>query len=367
MSLRVLHVLPTRASSYGGPVRVAESLARHTEAHGISSTIFPPDGVETNPKLLFAPAPGQWLTLLSEVRRAELVHVHGLWTAPTSAAAAMARSFRKPYVLTPHGMLDRWSMRRSAAKKRLYARAVERRTLSGAAAIHFFNEEEAAEARAFGALPPSFELPNGVDVSGFAALPGRAELLRRFSVRGDLRIALFLGRVHSKKGFDVLLPALAAVVGTLLVVAGPDEGGYRREVERLAAELSVTDRVVFVGPVEGEDKRTLLGGSDFFVLPSHQEGDSVAIKEALAAGLPVLISNRCHFHEVEREGAGLVVNDDPAAVTGALRGLSALSSEARRAKSEAARRLAGRYDAAALGARMARIYRALARGEALPS
>jgi glycosyltransferase involved in cell wall biosynthesis len=269
--------------------------------------------------------------------------------------------------VTPHGMLDHYSVRRSAAKKRIYAAVAERRTLRGASALHFFNAEEAAEAQDFMPLPRYFLLPNGVEVARFAGLPGRDELERMVPETRGRIVALYLGRIHPKKGLDVFLPAMAKVKAPelLLVIAGPDEGGYKQEVEALAASLDLAKQIHFVGPVEGDAKRRLLGGSDFFILPSHQEGDSVAIKEALAAGLPVLISDKCHQPEVEEARAGVVTSDT---IDGVAAGLGILLlQEERAARGAAARRFAQRFDTAALADRLARVYRAIASGEDLPS
>lgn len=362
--MRVLQILPTRAASYGGPVKVAESFSRHAAALGLQTDIFPAERDVVWQRLLFAPSPRALARLSRAVKDADLVHIHGLWTVPTTLAARFARLFGRPYLLTPHGMLDRWSLQRSARRKRLYAAVAERATLSHARALHFFNEEEATEARDFGPLPPHFLLPNGVDLAAFAALPARAKMEQRWPQTRGRTVALFLGRIHEKKGFDVLLPALARVSDPLLLllVAGPDEGGYRQAVEKLADATGVAARIHFVGPVEGEAKRMLLGGADFFVLPSHQEGDSVAIKEALASGLPVLISRRCHFPEVSSSNAGLVVDDTVDGVAAALRMLVEQGTSG----FTGSRALAKRYDSAELAQQLAATYRALAANEPLP-
>jgi len=365
--MRVLHVLPTRAAEYGGPIRVAQEFQRQLAPHGVSCDLFPEAGVEPPQRLAYYPGLRASASLAAAIRRADLVHVHGLWTLPTSAAAACARLFGKAYIVTPHGMLDHYSVRQSGGKKQVYAAVVERRTLRGASALHFFNAEEAEEAQDFMPLPRYFLLPNGVDVAAFSDLPGRDALEQLVPAARGKTVALYLGRIHPKKGLDVFLPAMAKMADPelLLIVAGPDEGGYRREVEALAASLGISAQVHFAGAVEGEAKRRMLGGSDFFILPSHQEGDSVAIKEALAAGLAVLISDRCHQPEVQEADAGVVTADT---VEGVTRGLAImLRPDERAARGAAAREFARRFDAAALAIRLARIYQAIAAGGELPS
>jgi len=224
-------------------------------------------------------------------------------------------------------MLDRWSLQRSRVKKRIYAAAVERKNLNCSAGIHFLTKDEYEEAKDFGFRASAFVVGNGVRIEEFASLPPREVLDAWFpQVRGKV-VALFLGRIHPKKGFDVLVPALKLARTKVpllhLVIAGPDEGGYRATVERAVCEASLVSAVDFVGAVYGEQKRMILGGADLFVLPSYQEGDSIAIKEALASGLPVIVSTACRCKEAAKEGAGIVVAPEVDAIADSLVNLGA--------------------------------------------
>ena len=160
-------------------------------------------------------------------------------------------------------------------------------------------------------------------------------------VSGSL-ILLFLGRIHEKKGFDLLIPALAAAikqgVSMHLIIAGPDEGGYQKIVEGMIDSHKVGNSISFLGEVGGKKKLELLGGSDLFVLSSHQEGDSVAVKEALASGLPVIITHACHLNEVEFLNAGIVCDEDISQLTSAIV-LMANNHGLRKVMSENARRM----------------------------
>jgi glycosyltransferase involved in cell wall biosynthesis len=311
--LRILHVLPTRASHYGGPIRIAEALVKELVRAGHAAEIFPAVSSNHDGRHFgYWPGATQLRSLAAKVRAADLVHVHGLWTIPTSAAAHWARVARRPYVIQPHGMLDHWSLRRSALKKKIYAVVIERTNLDAAAAVHFYHQEERDEAQAFGIRVPCYLLPNGVDQAAFSGLPDREALLRKYPEVAQKTVILFLGRIHPKKGIPLLLDALAQTLAhgheLHLFIAGPDEAGHRAEVETQVRRLSLTPNVTLTGPVDGEDKRLLLGGADLFALTSHQEGDSVAVKEALGAGLPVLITHPCHLGQAASERAGLVVN-----------------------------------------------------------
>jgi glycosyltransferase involved in cell wall biosynthesis len=301
--LRILHILPTRSREYGGPVSVAEAMAEEATRQGAICNIYPPRGDEAGTKGVRA--------LWCAVRRANIVHIHGLWNLHATVAAAAARWLGIPYVITPHGMLDNWARSRSWLKKQIFGYLFERRNLRRAATVHFLNSEECAEARNYGVQLHTSVLPNGVFVNQFADLPDKTTLSKAYPELEDKVVALFLGRLHPKKGFDLLIPALAHAITTCpqlhLLVAGPDQGGYRSELEAQIRELGLLSRVTFLGMVSGKNKLDALASADFFVLPSHQEGDSVAVKEALACGLPVLITPACHFPEVQQAGAGIVV------------------------------------------------------------
>jgi|ERR1700730_256291 len=360
--MRLLHVLPTRVPEYGGPVRVAEALIAQINSRGHDARIFP-SAPETGSQV------GSWgywpgvrgiADLAREVGTADLVHIHGLWTVPSTAAAMLSRARKVPYVITPHGMLDRWCLRNSRWRKIAFATMLERRNLNGAAALHFFSEGERAESLEFGLSAPSFILPNGVDTVAFSNLPRREELWKRYPQTRDKIVVLFLGRIHPIKGLDMLIPAFArarALVTHLhLIISGPDEGGYRSRIEALVAREALVNHTTFTGPVRGEEKRVLLGGVDIFALPSRHESDSVAVKEALAAGLPVLITSACHFPEVVTEEAGLIVSPETPTIA---QGLARLASDSkvRRKFSENGQNLVRvRYEWRNIGERLLEAY-----------
>jgi glycosyltransferase involved in cell wall biosynthesis len=245
------------------------------------------------------------------VRRANIVHIHGLWHLNAAVAAAAAQLLAIPYVITPHGMLDHWALARSRLKKQIYGYLFERRNLRRAAAVHFLNSEECAEASNYGVQLQTFVLPNGVFTEHFADLPDKNTLRKTYPELEDKVVVLFLGRLHPKKGFDLLIPAFAHATASCpqlhLLVAGPDQGGYRTELEAQIRKFGLLSHVTFLGMVGGKHKLEAFAVADFFVLPSHQEGDSVAVKEAMACGLPVLITPACHFPEVQQASAGIVV------------------------------------------------------------
>jgi glycosyltransferase involved in cell wall biosynthesis len=304
--MRVLHVLPSRAPEYGGPVAVAEALVQELLQQGVEAMIYPP-----------LPGKGEKISFTQIpmlVRQSNLVHIHGLWNLSATVAAVAARVAGIPYIVTPHGMLDRWSLQKSSMKKKIYGFLFERKNLLAAASLDFLNSEEQDEAKDYGIPFNSFVLPNGVFAEKYAIIPDRIIYSQNYIDLKDKVLALFLGRLHPKKGFDILLPALARAIETVpnlhLLIAGPDEGGYKAVLLDMVNQYSLKEHVTFLGMVQEDAKKEVLAAADFFVLSSHQEGDSIAIKEAMASGLPVAITPACHFPEVMTLNAGVVVKPD---------------------------------------------------------
>jgi glycosyltransferase involved in cell wall biosynthesis len=216
-------------------------------------------------------------------------------------------------------MLDTWFKRTyplKHVKKWFYWPWAEYRILRDAAAVIYTSEQERLESRGSFWLYRARERVSSLGIEPPAVDPaGRESFFARFpQVRGTLPF-LFLGRLHPKKGCDLAIEAFATAAGCdrkySLIMAGPDQTGWQKDLGRRAQELGVADRVVFTGMLTGQLKHSALMNADAFLLPSHQENFGVAVVEALAMSLPVLISNRINIsHEIEADRAGFVANDD---------------------------------------------------------
>lgn len=362
--MKVLHVLPTLDPAYGGPVKSVEALTAICRARGIEVTVYPEGYVKRRTYLLpYYPGLKGLRRLYNLVRKADLIHIHGLWNTVTTLAALFARSTVRPYVMVPHGMLDRWALRRSRFKKFVYSVLIERRNLCKASAIHLLNEGELLEAEYYGLKAPTFILPNAVDPCEFDLLPGKEVLYSIYPKLRDKTVLLYLGRIHPKKGFNLLIPAFARAfrqLGNLcLIVAGPDEGGYQRFVERMVSQHNLCDSVEFTGLVTGESKKVLLGGADYLILPSYQEGDSVAVKEAMASSLPVIVTKACHLPEVTAYGAGVEVEGKVDEIADAIV-LLGDSPDMRRAMGKNARKLVeDKFSYEKIGDKLIEIYESI--------
>lgn len=363
-TLRVLHILPTRDASYGGPVAVVDEYARELAKQGIAADVFPDEGARPWRRLFYFPGVSPLKRLIDTINSYDVVHIHGLWYAASALAARTARARKVPYVITPHGMLDRWSLRRGWLRKKIYYLLVERRNLDCAASVHMFNAGEyEASKEALGNVRP-FILPNGVDVSVRGDPADGRDFVSMYPRVAGKTLLLFLGRINYKKGLDILIPAFrrATILNPELhlLIAGPDDG-YLGRLNALLDEHKVGDRVTLTGLVSGEQKRRILAAAHMFVLTSYQEGDSVALKEAMAAGLPAIISPACNFPEAEEHGCGVIVPLDAGAVAEAVLRLAGDRQRLREMGQRARRLMEARYAWAALTAELAAHYRSLLR------
>ncbi|OLE58242.1 MAG: transferase, partial [Bacteroidetes bacterium 13_1_20CM_4_60_6] len=246
------------------------------------------------------------------------VIINGIWQYPSFAAWRRYAGSTVPYFVFPHGMLDPWfkeTFPLKHLKKWLYWPWADYRVLRDAAAVIFTSEEERLLARKSFWLYRARERvsPLGVESPASVSLQAREDFLARFAQLRNKRILLFLGRLHPKKGCDVLVEAFAQAgdQSTALVLAGPDQVGWQARLHRRVNDLKISDRVVFAGMLQGEMKQAALAVADAFILPSHQENFGMAVVEALAVGLPALISNRINiWREIDQDGAGYVESDD---------------------------------------------------------
>lgn len=338
--MRVLHVIPSAAPIDGGPNHAVRALARGLVSRGVDVTVATTNaaGSSALDVPLVTPViddgvvyryfprtvPGSWkfswpLTrwLFAHAGRYDVVHVHALFSYATIPGCRAAARAPVPYVLRPLGTLSEWSLAHRGWKKRPYYALLERSHLESASAIHVTSDAEAGDVERLGYGSRARVIPLGVDVA-VQPLPQRP-----VDASAPLRM-LFLSRLHEKKNIPLLLRALAATPNAdraiELTIAGDGEPRYRAELEALAESRGLTGRVRFVGHLDGDAKRAAFEHADAFVLPSAHENFGIAVAEALAAGLPVIVTPGVALApNVAAAGAGIVVNATEDAVADALR------------------------------------------------
>jgi poly(glycerol-phosphate) alpha-glucosyltransferase len=288
------------------------------------------------------------LDLLLETR-ADLLHLHGIWMYPSRAAERWAQRTGKPYVISPHGMLDPWITARGRWKKALARRGYEQASWRRASAFHALTGDEAADIRREAGERRTFVVPNA----------GPPALTEAPGVGGPN--VLSIGRIHPKKNLFALLEAWAAAdlpAGAELTIAG---WGDPADVAAFEARMaSAPPSVRFVGAVHGEAKQRLLERARFVILPSHSEGLPMTILEAWAAGTPTIMTAACHLPEGFAAGAAIECGVHPASMAAGIgRGL-ACDEASWRTMSDAALGLArGRFSAGQVAQEWTAAYRSL--------
>lgn len=355
--MNLLHVIPYYAPAwaYGGVVRATTDLTRALVSAGHTVHVLTTDTLNPNERIPIleetidgvqvhrVPNRSNWLrgrlNLSTPVDMAataerlimehgiEIVHCHEVRTVENLRIAPVVNRLGLPLVVSPHGTLPLDTGRRIV--KRGWDVAFGRRLLRRFDHVIALTADEAADVRAlwsrYGAALPDERVsiaPNGIHLDDFADLPSGGSFRDRWNL-GDGPVVLFLGRLHERKGLHHLIPAFAAVSETpaaRLVIAGPDEGMLAILIA-LTKQYRVKDRVIFAGLLAGPDRLAALAAADVFALPAVGEGFSVAVLEAMACGLPVILTPGCHFPEAADAGAGLVVGRAVDPLRDALRAL----------------------------------------------
>jgi glycosyltransferase involved in cell wall biosynthesis len=308
----------------------------------------------------------RWLD--SHVGNYDLVHIHALFSFAATAGAFWAARRGVPYLVRPLGVLNTWGIRnRHPFLKRLSLSLVERRVLAHAAAAHFASENEKREAALVAPGTRSVVIPNPVAAIEVDRQPPRGVVQSRYPELSGKRVVLFLSRIDSKKGLDLLLHGFAELRATradvVLIVAGNGDEKFVARLHKQAEELGVQRDVVWAGFVQGEEKRALFAVSDVFILSSYSENFGIAVVEAMASGLPVIVSDQVGIHpDISRAGAGLVISCDAHEIQRALSQI--VDSELlRESMSRNARRLAREFSPEAVTARLLRVYEGIIRGD----
>ncbi|MEW6107755.1 MAG: glycosyltransferase [Nitrospirota bacterium] len=240
----------------------------------------------------------------------DIIHAHMLWDYPVYAAWKAAKRAKKPLIITPHGSLSSpW--RYKAFHKLVYRKLILEQILNDTAFLHVLNKFEEIACREFGIKCPIKIIPNGLPLTEYVRVRTPEQALDHWPQMRNRRVLLYLGRLWSEKGLDILSTAWAEAnklskfaKDWIFVIAGPDYKNYKSYLIDKIKDLGIKSQVLITGPVTGELKHSLFAAAEVFVLPSRSEGFSMALLEAIAAGLPVLYTTECNFPELAESGGG---------------------------------------------------------------
>ena len=376
--MRILHVISNLAAQSGGPAKATVEMAAAVAACGHDVAVFASDfggdpvdlaparqaGVEI--EIFPAGWPRFWQVsrplgeaLATAIPKSDVVHLNSLYLYHDWVTGKLCRLTGVPYILRPHGTLDPYIRQQSRLKKALAQLLFQRRVLQGAARIHYTAKDEETLAQGHVEGRPGVVIPLGLNLSDYRTLPDPVQFRAAFPDCGERPIILFLSRLHEKKGLDLLLPAFAAARAAghdlQLVIAGPDDGMVPA-VKTWIRDLGLQQRVTLTGMLRGEAKLAAFAAASLFALPSYSENFGLAVIEALACGLPVLISDKVNiWPEIEAAGAGRIVPCEQAAVTAALTSLFSQPANLQ-ALAQAAKPAAELYDWPAIAVRLEKLY-----------
>ncbi|MEM7043238.1 MAG: glycosyltransferase [Pseudomonadota bacterium] len=394
--MRILHVIPTMSARYGGPAKACGEMAMAIADRGHEVEIFttnydgfggyvepavgplserrddmtvhtfpvdvPPDYFRISRPLACA--------LNEKLSSFDVLHVHSLYLFTTLASGFFANRHKVPLILRPHGTLDPYIYPRHRGRKRVVEWLYQNRMFKRTAAIHYTTEEERELAAPYTFGRPGFVAPLGLTVEDYRPLPPRGTFRARYPETRDKAILLFLGRINFKKGLDVLAKAFGEVAkkraDVHLVIAGPDNDALKPKVEAWLEAEGVRERTTFTGMLVGETKLAALTDADLFVLPSFSENFGIAVIEAMASGLPVLISDKVNIHrEIDAAGAGHVEPVDAARFAGRMLAMLDDGEGLKKQGKRGIETVKTLFNWPSIGEKLERVYQAVAEGRSV--
>ena len=288
----------------------------------------------------------------------DLIHFHGIWQWKLHQGVRAARRAGIPYIIAPRGMLEPWALAYHHWKKALAMRLYQWGDLTKAVAIHATAQEEVAHIRDLGIQVPVIVSPNGVNVP--------AELPPRKLHSDGFHRALFVSRIHEKKGLKELVEAWSLVrpKGWKMEIVGTDADHYQHVIEKLVLDKGLQDDFIFTGPLDDEKKWEAYRRADLFILPTYSENFGIVVAEALYAGVPVITTQGTPWKELETTGSGWWIPCGADALCTALESSMKLDDQLRAEMGKRGRCLIdGRYSWPSIARQLSRDYAKLLAGK----
>lgn len=367
--MKILQIVPSISLVYGGPSRMVLGLASALAKLGENVTI-----ITTNSNGDFGQAPldvpleqpisqdgyeiiyfpcspfrrykfswGLLRWLYSHAGNYDIAHIHALFSPVSTTTARICRNRQLPYILRPLGTLDPADLQKKRQLKQIYGNLWEKGNLAAAAAVHFTSFQEAKISHRYGVKTNDIVIPLGVDILDSFPVKGKAR--EKLGIPADLPLLLFMSRIDPKKGFDLLIPALEKLLAMglkfhfILAGSNPQDPIYERQIIEQIKSSPLGENTTVAGFVKGDLQLELLTDADLFVLPSYYENFGIAVAEAMAMGLAVVISDQVHICDnVEKYQAGWITSPNIEDLTSQLK-LALESPQERKTRGDNARQL----------------------------
>ncbi|MCK4733875.1 MAG: glycosyltransferase [Methanophagales archaeon] len=337
--MKILQVYPYfyPAWSYGGVTRVAYEISRRLADRGHEVTIYATDALDnksrvtknTNPTYIdgmkvyyfknlsnyltykhHIPLPlGMPFRIKEEVKKFDVIHLHGYPHSLNVLVHYYAKKYGVPYVLQAHGAVLPFFQKQRL--KKIFDIFFGYKMLRDASKVIASTKIEAGQYKKMDVDEDKIEIvPNGIDLSEYDNLPERGEFRRKYSIRDDEKIILYLGRIHKIKGIDLLVDAFAELIKVMdnvkLAIVGPDDG-FLSTIKKQIEDLKVGDKILLTGRIPEKDKLGAYVDADVYVLPSVYETFPISVLEACACGTPIIVTDRCGIANIVNNNVGYVV------------------------------------------------------------
>ena len=315
---KILHYISGIDLASGGPARSMPSICLAMQQVDVYCEVHARQTENPNdkklkeagiPVILVNPPSGKIKSLFSKFLlqnvdfSGAIVHIQNIWDLALHWVAKECKKQNVPYVISPRGMLEPWSMNQKKIKKELAMAIYQWSDLQNASCIHTTAISEMEHVRALGVKCPIAVIPNGINVSDYEE--------RKYDIKkNEKKRMLFLSRIHPKKGIDLLLKAWSQLSSHLtekweLVIAGEGGGDYTiDDLKALIAKDYSAMNVVVAGPQYGEDKTKMYQSADLFVLPTHSENFGMVIAEAMCCGVPVITTTGTPWVDIREKNLG---------------------------------------------------------------
>lgn len=307
-NLKVLQTISSIDLSRGGPSKSVLDLSYHLVLAGCDVTVF--TNKSSNPyeikssnidlNVILNEKSTFNVELARCLNKYLIVHGHGIWQMPVHYMSEIAREKNIPYLISPRGMLEPWSLSQKSVKKKLAMLLYQRKDLANAACIHATSKMEAENIRKLGFNNPIAVIPNSIEIE---------PLLERQKPKGAKRKVFFLSRIHRKKGIELLLEAWSKIdystrSNWIVEIVGNGDEGYIHQLKKRIASLNLQQEISILGPQFDKDKQNSFLSSDLFVLPTFSENFGLVIAEAMSYGLPIITTKGTPWQELDTHNAG---------------------------------------------------------------
>lgn len=367
--MKILHVIPSISKKRGGPSNAVLKMTRSLRQQGVDASILTTTDndsyrdadyplsewfmIDDIPVIMFSTinskskfireyliAPQLACWLIKNISHFDALHIHSIFSYTSTLSMIIARITNTPYLVRTIGQLNRWSLSQSALRKTIMLSLVEKSNLMKALAVHVTSPLELNDLHELGIFKNGICLELGIDYPDKILLPNR--------MPDDPIHFLFLSRIHPKKQLDCLLEACAILNSNhnirewMLSICGDGDPDYVKYIHQLADDLGISKRIVWTGHVDGFEKTKLLMTADWFILPSASENFGISAVEALAYGVPIIITKEVGISDsVQEYGAGIICKAVPQLLYETLR--TALDGPSQTMKSSARKLAKNRY------------------------